>query len=1482
MTSKFTRTGARRAGDDYQDIIALDELVEMLKHPNRYKWIRVEADDAGSLDDVVALKGNNQILAKQVKFSTDPDREDDPWTFEKLLEKGSSKDGKPTKSLLEKWGSSFENLKKLGSSYDASVISNRKASGNLKAALSSDGLIDIDKIGDSNVRRDVANQLGDESKAREFFLQFHFYLDQQGLEEKEDSVLRKFRSLGGLDAGWLNLKDQLRDWIRDRNKPSSDGKITLSHVKRAALWYQLQSMAERFEIPKDYVIPSKDFHQAILEELSRLKKGCIVLNASPGVGKSTYLSYLFDHLEKINHPVIRHHYFLSLSDRTIERLNHLKIADSLMSDLERKYSIAMGDLETENPNPHNLAPWIEQCGRFFSEKGKSLVIIIDGLDHVWREKGSKEELDKLFEHLLPAPEGIIVVVGTQPIDDTQLPSRLMISAPRKLWKRLPLLDKDAIKQWLLFHKTEFDNFDEQKFLDFELDRFTEVFFKKSQGHPLHLRYTLKALQDQEIPVTLDNVEKMPSILHEDIYEYYNNLWRTLPESGKIILHLFAACNSNWQKDWISACLEPNGYSPIDIAEGFKQIAHLTIENPLGIQPFHNSILVFIENQEDYKSYSSKLKGYAIGWLQEKAPDYWKWAYEWRLLSEMGDYQPIINGPSRDWAIDALVKGYPSKDVLDILGESCWRALENADLSRGIEIGLLHDYAAAAYDNSEALEKMLYSQLFICEDRFLSPRLKKDISDLSGRELSLLAESEYKIGYKITAAKCYNELYRRLNTHESKSEQYNYDPWEAIVSPFLEVSVMVDDVHIRNIINFALINRKNNRSDFILNKFCYSSYVYKKINLFYKFLPVIVDLNAKERSKVFRHMILLALEENIDLDVDFIRKNCSFDPFIAIYAQFKKLDCFRLSNIQLPSYDFLNLDSSRQFNQLGYIEDSIYEIFFCLFANYLWKSYTNNEVWVKGLEGKSAYPYKLMLKLNIIAKDLADLIILDRTPSIGWFYTQINDMPKITFREDRDYYQYAIAAERAMDRISLDIFVLSLFRDESLLIQKSDLELGFESDLFDIWRWLDNYVSKRRQWIETSAVEWLIHNQKSKLENSVAGFPERALNCSILASLATTHNLKEDARELIKDAAKNLISYGWHKDLLLHYLLESIEKCYDAGIGDARQWAIDLSPIIAKVRGFTDGDETRHLPRLLADLLAKTDTHLAINYYQWLCGKEEYYDALSAFHSFLRIADLSDSINQAIAKTAMDDESILILNERADSGDPGAKAVLFTILDLLGEKIIDYLKLKASQRESSRKEEFIEPTLPLPQDFPPDKLADYLSIAKTGSSYLGGDAIVLWIDFWKTKDRKREAFEAVVEEVDKGLNFRNYYVLFELAHSLYGKDDAYPWLIKSSSGLLDIWSYYWLSEEQSIKQMDMVKKYYPSKWLDFILETIKSPYGEPWYRLNIYNRFQRLIIYCIMFGQSKIAEDILHKAINFAIDLTSALKLSTPEWVVKDE
>ena len=80
-----------------------------------------------------------------------------------------------------------------------------------------------------------------------------------------------------------------------------------------------------------------------------------------------------------------------------------------------------------------------------------MVIVVDGLDHVWRAKDSRDELTKLFDQLLPAPPGIVLVVGTQPVQDKQLPASLIKYAPRDSWIVLPPLDKPAIKEWLDYH-----------------------------------------------------------------------------------------------------------------------------------------------------------------------------------------------------------------------------------------------------------------------------------------------------------------------------------------------------------------------------------------------------------------------------------------------------------------------------------------------------------------------------------------------------------------------------------------------------------------------------------------------------------------------------------------------------------------------------------------------------------------------------------------------------------------------------------------------------------------------------------------------------------------------------------------------------------------------------------------------------------------------------------------------------------------------
>ena len=85
MTLRRTRTATRRSGDDYQDLVAAGAMVRFLENPSLYQWIKLEAIEAGKLDDVVALRVDNTVEATQVKFSTDVLRLGDPLTWEDLL-----------------------------------------------------------------------------------------------------------------------------------------------------------------------------------------------------------------------------------------------------------------------------------------------------------------------------------------------------------------------------------------------------------------------------------------------------------------------------------------------------------------------------------------------------------------------------------------------------------------------------------------------------------------------------------------------------------------------------------------------------------------------------------------------------------------------------------------------------------------------------------------------------------------------------------------------------------------------------------------------------------------------------------------------------------------------------------------------------------------------------------------------------------------------------------------------------------------------------------------------------------------------------------------------------------------------------------------------------------------------------------------------------------------------------------------------------
>ena len=123
------------------------------EHPDRYTWIRVEADDSGFLDDVVALSADDVwIVAKQVKFSAHPDDATDPYTWDDLLKQRTSAKGTALPSLLTKWGASFQDLRNAHGRVEASLVSNRKPADDLRISFAAPSIVELDRIHDPGVR----------------------------------------------------------------------------------------------------------------------------------------------------------------------------------------------------------------------------------------------------------------------------------------------------------------------------------------------------------------------------------------------------------------------------------------------------------------------------------------------------------------------------------------------------------------------------------------------------------------------------------------------------------------------------------------------------------------------------------------------------------------------------------------------------------------------------------------------------------------------------------------------------------------------------------------------------------------------------------------------------------------------------------------------------------------------------------------------------------------------------------------------------------------------------------------------------------------------------------------------------------------------------------------------------------------------------------------------------------------------------------
>jgi hypothetical protein len=205
-----------------------------------------------------------------------------------------------------------------------------------------------------------------------------------------------------------------------------------------------------------------------------------------------------------------------------------------------------------------------------------------------------------------------------------------------------------------------------------IDEIARAFFDISQGHPLLLIYAYEAVIREGRPICADEIRLLPPCPDGDIRTYYKGLWVRLSAEAKNILHMLAGSDFFWPSLGIR-----------QVFEDFSEVDFLLEPRNGGMVPFHSSIFAWVRERRDHAETYQALLPKIINWLGHDAPEYWRWGWLWLAKAQVGDHRDLLAGATRDWVVESLAKGWPDRQIENILAAAEEKTFQDGDLPRTI-------------------------------------------------------------------------------------------------------------------------------------------------------------------------------------------------------------------------------------------------------------------------------------------------------------------------------------------------------------------------------------------------------------------------------------------------------------------------------------------------------------------------------------------------------------------------------------------------------------------------------------------------------------------------------------------------------------------------------------------------------------------------------------------------------------------------------
>lgn len=1482
MTEHIKNTAITASGYIYQNRQGLRVLCDWLDAPSRYAKVKFECDleteAPMGLDDVVVERSDGLQDLKQVKFTPNPGTHLLCWDW--LLERSGKTER--SRSMLKKWFDAYRSLDpaRIG---EISLLTNRRPDAEIEACLAG-GKIDFAKV--ANPRRAaLIAELGGDKNCEDFLGRLLIMHSDKGYETLEHEVDARLRA-HGTPEGIAVLKNVALNWAVQKNSPPPYGWITLPDLRAILQATPPAPLPEDFAVPSGYEVPDADFHDAFVDDTLRSAGKAIVLTGPPGRGKSTYLSALCDTLADKDIPTVRHHYFLSTTERGRDRIHSYIVEESIRSQIERFHPDA--------PRPTGgLRALLEATAAHYKALEKPFVLILDGLDHVWRINAEdKEPLDDLFAQLVPCPENLVLLVGTQPVDDAQLPADLLIAAPKASWKMLPVMSNDAVLSYLRqavqvgrlstgFEPAETDESEvaevhkvtaaHDNFAEEELQRAAAALRIRTNGHPLHIIYATSALVLGGGKVTRWDVEQLAGDLSQDVKFYYGSLWERLSPSLKDALRLVCAFPFFWPR---TAFGEIATAMKLAVPE-IEKVEHLLHSSAAGLKVFHESLAVYVRSTDGYHNRIAVLRPEVARWLETSAPNALRVNWLWTVQAQLGDPSNLIAGLTRDWVLLRLEEGYPQSLFDTLITDAVAAALDRAEFAQAYRLqhikARMVEGSQYQMSDEDMARLVSYTWTLAPDDGVLreavASRHETDIKLVAALGLALRAR-----GDRIVAKACGEETLRRFRGASRFSSEYatgnGLDAFRFLAGAFARLGAVgttqeglkqfVTQAHPEGWLPRVRLMATEGQVDELMSLAASMGDGRRKC--------VVSDACLRAAAQVN-----VSIVERPDFDA------LATTPFVAA-VETAHTRAVTTLNAAIP-IDWLGLDYRER--RLG-LARLVHHWFFSAVHLSLCMAAEGQTEFSFARAPVYADRENITNFLDALSGVAAQVAYHWRRGEFVDFHDLYELLESVEFRHFRQSHDWQSAAEdfrAALHRVACDVRLGSILLGHAVEAELTEATLAAAGSFkwFDAASFCEQYAAGLLTKMSDEAAEAFVRSQHELFDAEVRQETSVHLQTPLqLCGIAVAHCLVEPARKLCRQTWELATGFSHRKDSTLNKTLDAIGFLVEASPKEARRLLAQVASQVHSVLDYTDGSGTRHVLTAADALLAKLAPAALMAKYEEHVDAGDWSQAENCLSSYIEQGIKAGWPLDALMRTGLHPEVCDVLQRLAKEGFAGATERLQE-LNTHGGWDVGVLDREEHAGSSADRKPFDGDV----SAFEPEQLKALLD-RLSGGGFDEEAALLAWYRHWEAKGQGKRLLGALDDSLlsDQGRSRDLLYLsghAFHTRRKLGGLIAAWKYLVSTqvNSGA---WIGYMEREEKTLARLNLVAEHYPKRCDEFVTETAYAMFGEP--ERPRFAPGEAIVYFYAKQGRIDEAVAFAQVMVDCVLEDTRTLPLAAPRWGIE--